>query len=506
TLNGVPVQDDSVYCNDLPNYVYPQVTADDNCDTDVPVVPSDETTPGGCDANYTITYTYSAEDDCGNQVSDTWSLTVYDNVDPYWVNFPEDENATCVEVDEEVPEPTADDDCSGVTVSKVSDNIEPNGCTGNYTRVVVWRATDDCGNFIERTFRRVVRDVNAPQLDDPEDDTADCSEVPIPTGVCASDDCGSVTLQSTKTKINQDPVCQDRYTWLYTWTATDDCGHQSVTTQEIDVDDTTNPVFNPPTPTNTSYECQLFQYDDPTASDDCTDQILLTPTEKRVDGICEDEYRIDRSIKADDYCGNIAWYNYSITVFDNTDPALQGVPDNDTFECGSVNIPQPLVTAFDNCDPSPNVTRESDEFNRTCNGNYTVVVAYTAMDRCGNDAVDFAYFEVRDTLAPEWSSALPPVEISNECVLPNGMNLLAEDDCSGVLTAVPKDTLLTPDAPEHCRDYNRHWEVEDDCGHSIEFNQLIHVIDESIPELGADSEDDLDCEDTIPAFIPLHCN
>ena len=65
-LSGVPGAI-TVECDGVPPPA--DVTATDACDPDVPVTLDENTTPGSCPQNYILTRTWTAVDDCGNQVN-----------------------------------------------------------------------------------------------------------------------------------------------------------------------------------------------------------------------------------------------------------------------------------------------------------------------------------------------------------------------------------------------------------------------------------------------------
>ncbi|MBN8680193.1 MAG: hypothetical protein J0M29_18355 [Chitinophagales bacterium] len=92
-LNGLPAASLSIEC-DQPLPAVPTVTASDLCDTNVPVTFTTNTTPGICPQEKTITRTWSATDDCGNNTSFTQTITVTDNTPPVFNQNPLPANIT----------------------------------------------------------------------------------------------------------------------------------------------------------------------------------------------------------------------------------------------------------------------------------------------------------------------------------------------------------------------------------------------------------------------------
>ncbi|MEZ5030627.1 MAG: hypothetical protein R2787_04440 [Saprospiraceae bacterium] len=152
--------------------------------------------------------------------------------------MPADETVEC----DEVPDPAnvkAVDACDpDVDVVYNEERID-GSCPQSYTLIRTWIAVDDCGNETSGLQEITVEDTEAPVLGTiPANLTLECSDpIPAPPVVSATDNCDNdvqVTLSPQIIPGN----CEDSYTMIRTWTATDDCGNTATGSQTISVFDT----------------------------------------------------------------------------------------------------------------------------------------------------------------------------------------------------------------------------------------------------------------------------
>ena len=101
----------------------------------------------------------------------------------------------------------------------------------------------------------------------------------------------------------------------------------------------------------------------------------------------------------------------TFTTRDNDRPTLQNLPDGGVVECNAV--PSPTVSAADNCDDAPSIMASEVVSDQTCPGTFTLARTYRAEDACGNAAERTVVFDVRDTTAPEFTTA--PRDLALEC-------------------------------------------------------------------------------------------
>ena len=129
--------DVTVDCTSIPAVA--NVTASDNCDTDVALVFT-EITGNGCP--YEITRRWVATDDCGNVDSVIQVITVEDNTLPVLANVPNDATVECTSIPT-ASIVTASDNCIGNLPVSFSEVIGT-GCPYIITRTL--SATDSCGH------------------------------------------------------------------------------------------------------------------------------------------------------------------------------------------------------------------------------------------------------------------------------------------------------------------------------------------------------------------------
>jgi hypothetical protein len=79
-LPGNLTGDDSVECDEVP--LQAVLTATDNCDDEVVVIPDEQRTDGVCPDSYTLTRTWTVSDDCGNVRTHEQTINVQDITPP----------------------------------------------------------------------------------------------------------------------------------------------------------------------------------------------------------------------------------------------------------------------------------------------------------------------------------------------------------------------------------------------------------------------------------------
>ena len=167
-------------------------TATDDCGMTT-VTFADASAPGACAAEYVITRTWTAEDECGLTTSCVQVITVDDSTPPVVV-CPAN---TAVECNDDITSgangvATATDNCDPAPLIAESDNILPGACDDAYTIERTWTATDECGNSESCIQEITVDDTTDPIITCAQDVVIECDDPtdPMNTGMStATDNC-----------------------------------------------------------------------------------------------------------------------------------------------------------------------------------------------------------------------------------------------------------------------------------------------------------------------------
>ncbi|HEY1112560.1 MAG TPA: hypothetical protein VGE66_03335, partial [Chitinophagaceae bacterium] len=187
----------TVQCNAVP--LAGTATATDNCDTDVTIEYLGETrTDGNCPDAYTLTRTWRATDNCGNSVEASQVITVQDTQKPTFTFVPANVTIQCHETPPAVGTPTATDNCDAAVTIEYRGQVRTDGnCPDAYTLTRTWRATDNCGNWIDATQTITVQDIQKPTFTFvPANTTVQCNAIPAVGTPTATDNCdAAVTIE-----------------------------------------------------------------------------------------------------------------------------------------------------------------------------------------------------------------------------------------------------------------------------------------------------------------------
>ncbi|MEZ5029810.1 MAG: SprB repeat-containing protein [Saprospiraceae bacterium] len=482
-LVGVP-GDATVECDNVPDPAI--VTADDACDDDVEVIFNETIQDGPCEDSYTLIRTWIAEDECGNSTSASQTVVVEDTTAPVLVGIPVDMTGECN--DDGMPPPVANvsatDNCDSDVEITLTETYVDGPCEGTYVLTRLWTATDNCGNTATGQHTITAVDGLPPALGAvPADLTIQCDEaIPTPANVFAEDLCAGDVVAVLSEEIVPG-TCEDSYTLIRTWTATDPCGNSSSESQLITIVDTKAPVLGP-VPKDVTLDCDggdIPPANPVTATDNCDQDVDVTFTETEVPGNCAGAYTVTRTWVATDNCGNTSSKVQHIYVGDATAPEILGVPADITLECSTDDPPLPTVTVEDLCDPNPTLSLSEETIQGNCPGNYTLVRTWTAEDACGNTATAAYSILIGDHTAPEFDGDLPEdMTIECDADVPAAVNLTALDNCDPDIDVL-FDEVITPGICPQSYTITRTWEAEDDCGNQVKHVQVIYVEDTTAP-------------------------
>ncbi|MFV5696548.1 gliding motility-associated C-terminal domain-containing protein, partial [Flavobacterium sp. LB3P122] len=367
---------------------------------------------------------------------------------------------------------TATDNCDATPVVTFNE-VKTNGnCASNYTLTRTWTATDVCGNTASKSQLITVKDKTAPVLSEaPANATAECAAVPAAATLSATDNCDAtpvVTFNEVKTNGN----CASSYTLTRTWTATDVCGNTASKSQLITVQDKTAPVLSE-APTDVTAECAVIPAAVTlTATDNCDANLVVTFNEVKTNGNCASNYTLTRTWTATDVCGNTASKSQVITVQDTTAPVIAALPSVAAISCPAIPA-FAIATATDNCSSVVILTFADVTTNGQCAGSYSVTRTWTATDTCGNTSKASQTINVQDTAGPTTSTVFSPT-INVSCdVIPVKPELVFIDNCSGVSSTKFTENIINNTANSYS--IVRKWSVDDTCGNTSEFTQIVNV-------------------------------
>ncbi|ATL48410.1 hypothetical protein COR50_15260 [Chitinophaga caeni] len=481
-----------VQCDAVPSASSVVLEATDNCGT-APVTiryvgevisNQDPTCPG----KYTITRTWEAEDECGNVQQFVQVIHVSDDTAPAFDNAPADITVDCDNIPV-APVVTATDNCGAATVAPVDEQRIDGSCDYTYTLVRTWTARDACGNEATHVQRIEVQDNTAPEFsNEPANVTVDCDNIPAVPAVTITDNCDPApVLDFDETETAG--TCPVVRIITRTWTATDACGNTNTHTQVITVEDHTAPTI-PNFPADITVECDnIPAVPTLTATDICDPAPTISPVnEVRETESCA--YRIFRTWTVTDACGNTQDFTQTITVRDQTAPVFTNVPADVTVECDQIPARiDPVIT--DNCDANPVVTYDTSFVTSGCQ--IIITRRWQATDKCGNNDAVEQVITVVDNTAPSFPTPFP--ELTVECdEIPARVNPVATDNCGAIPSVNFLGEEITNKTCEHNYTITRRWEAVDECDNGATIEQVIHVVDNSIPTF-----------DNAPADITIEC-
>jgi hypothetical protein len=473
------------------------VTATDNCGG-TPTIDcvAGPVVTNGClrDQSFTLT----AVDGCTNQsapctVSYRWTE---DNTAPVYNPQP---FATCgltnilgcLAVADETSIPRcsavigATDNCSTPHVS-CSLVQTTNGCVR--TRVVTYRAFDNCGNtnICQQTFVWTI-DTTAPVFTKcPTNINLGCDPTVIPdcdlspSNVTATDNCGTPTI--TCSKVDATNGCVRTRTLIYTAT---DCRTNIQTCTQVITwrEGVTNPVLANCPALTLNLGCN------PTSIPTCTNY-NVTATDA-----CGNATVNCSQVDATNGCGRTRTLTYTATgacgltsscsqviswTVDTQAPTLVGCPATTlSLGCNPTTIPtcnDYTVTATDNC----GATVSCSSLDATNGCTRTRTLTYTAIDDCSNSiSCSQVISWTEDTAAPVITCPTNRVTICAQTGTNFTGTATATDNCANI-TITFTDASVPGICPTN-RIITRTWTATDGCTNSISCDQILWVVDNAAP-------------------------
>lgn len=320
----------------------------DNCGVPGVTVAETSTGAGSAADPRVITRTFKATDAAGNFSTAVQTITVTDPTAPT-LNVPADitvsnDAGSCSAVVNFTA--TGGDNCNadGVTVqtSHASGSAFPKGTTA-----VTATATDWAGNTTTKTFNVTVNDTEKPTLTAPDivvsNDAGSCSAAVSFSSLAATDNCGSVNVQTSHASGSVFP----KGTTTVTATATDASGNTETRTFNVTVNDTEAPTIGYPSggvtvtlPLNSPATSMPVTYA-VTAADNCPGVTLgVSPASGSVFGVGATTV----TATATDASGNTTVRTFTVTVLYNFAGFFSPVSNLPTFN--SVNAGRAIPVKF----------------------------------------------------------------------------------------------------------------------------------------------------------------
>ncbi len=479
----------AVQCDDALPVTQPTVV--DDCDADFVLTEAQTTEPDSCAGAYTVVRTWTATDACGNVSTATQAVKVRDTEPPVFTQVPTSVSLSC---DGELPTElaAATDNCAAeVAIVETEERVAGN-CPGSYVVTRIFTATDECGNATTASQVVTFQDRTPPVFAEiPAAVTIECdASLPLDAPT-VSDNCDA-TVAFTEAQSTTPGACENGYTVLRVWTATDVCGNRATASQVVTIEDTQAPIFAS-VPAETTIECSdELPAEMATATDLCDPEVAITVSDRTEPGDCADSYLVIRTFTAMDACGNRTTAEQRVNVRDTQAPTFVDVPQEITVSCDE-DLPTVLAKAEDNCDAQVVVVEEQTTEVGSCPEAYTVVRRFTATDNCGNTATAEQRVNVRDTEAPSFVSV--PVDVTIACDAPvPSVAAVANDNCDQQVTVTEAQTTEAGDCAEGYT-IVRTWTATDDCGNTATAEQRVRLTDEVAPAFAS-----------VPDSVTIGCN
>jgi uncharacterized repeat protein (TIGR01451 family) len=442
-------------------------TGSDECNNPVVISYSDVVTPGLCSNTFSVARTWTATDACGNEMSCIQAILVQDTTLPA-ITCPDDITINCPADTSLVSTgmATATDECNDPPDISYMDVVTAGDCANTYSVARTWTATDACGNSSTCVQNIIVQDTTLPVITCPDDITLNCpaDTSTVTTGIAtATDECNS-TPAITYVDAVSPGDCENTFSVVRTWTATDACGNSSSCEQNILVQDTTLPIITCPAditldcPADTSTAGAGMA----TATDECNAAVTMSYSDVVTPGSCPSEYSIVRTWSATDACGNTATCDQFIQVQDTTSPVIT-CPDVQNAECdGSSFITYNTYASFlaaggfatDECCLD---TTTFGFFDEMLPGVNPIIVNrhYFIEDCCGNTDTCIQQLIIKD-VTPPTAICVDSIFISADSITGEGIVTVAMvdngsfDNCllsdvsidQGVFTCVPGEPIV----------------------------------------------------------------
>jgi len=492
--------DTTVECDDsIPEYTTPTITNNDGSYTFQFTIDDVEPEIKGCE--YVIVRTFTVVDHCDNAETMQQSITVVDTTPPEVFGLPDDTTKECWEVEDYAPATnvSVSDACSETTTYK-KPGVSLGPLPDLYPKSIdaiehYWNISDVCGNNVEYYQTIHILDYAPPQFRNNLTDKTNWTHSEFLEGYDIEGpdpyDCWkyNVTLHETS-----EYYCEHGYEIYREYFTTDSVGNVNSIRQTISVVDNVPPVLKckycapgtfPQDETTSSMDELEPEYEEFTATDEEAGDVPVTYSFSRED-ISDKKFIVYREWVAEDECGNTAVYTQKIVHM-----VVEAFYQNRTHECATAELSpteeevEEFILAQQNesygIDISVTQTRDGED---DCEFSVIRTWVVTARDN-GALLLEFSQTNFyKDTGKPTFVDP-PTVHVfQNETTcLPPSYTVVATDACTNVSVTLTETEGPTTGASYGSWGYTlyRVWVAEDECGHTDEHKQTVHVRDRTPP-------------------------
>ena len=433
-----------------------------------------------CDNRFTLLRIFTATDGC-TTLTHTQTIKVADNIPPTFVGtLPQD-----ITIEEGNVTPTqvvltAADNCGSASVSTTQQTVKQNGKVSKL--LYIWKAKDACGNqavytqTIVFTPKAVTPPLAFVATTLPQDLNLGCAKevptavMPTTTGGCAS---VSYRMEEKKTAV----LCDNRFTLLRIFTATDGCATLTHT-QTIKVADNIPPTFVGTLPQDITIEegnvtpTQVVL----TAADNCGSASVST-TQQTV----KENGKVSKLLyiwKAKDACGNQVVYTQTIVFTPKSvTPPLTFVaatlPQDLNLSCAKEVPTAVMPTTTGGC-ASVSYRMEEKKTAVLCDNRFTLFRIFTATDGC-TTLTHTQTIKVADNIPPTFVGTLPQdISIEEGEPIPLQKSISAEDTCAGAPTVKRSMREELNEEGKRVKIIYQ-WVARDVCGNEAAHTQTISI-------------------------------
>ncbi|WP_430614524.1 gliding motility-associated C-terminal domain-containing protein [Flavobacterium sp. JP2137] len=483
-----------------------------------------EDTNTTCGKAGTIIVDFIATDSCGNSAFKQAVFIIEDTTKPDFSTPAKDLTIVCgAEVDalnawlNNHGGAVSSDTCGTITWSHNYNGLTA-ACGNTGSAVVIFRATDSCGNFRETSATVTIVDKTPPTITKKAQDlTVDCSTDTEQTlnnwllnhgGAEAQDNCGLVTWSHNYLTLTT-RTCGVTGTALVTFTATDACGNTAITQATFKVEDKKAPVITRPAE-NKVVECDgtnnraaldlwLINHGGASVAQACSD---VTWSHNFLTLSAGDTGTAEVTFTATDACGNKISTRATYTIVDITAPVITRPTENKTVECdGNGNLTEfqdwldshAGAEATDNCG-AVSWSYFIEDTNTTCGKAGTVIVDFIAKDAFGNTTIEQAVFIIKDTVAPIMETEAKALTIqcgagvdALNAWLNNHGGAVASDNCGTITWSHNYNGLTTACGTTGSAVVI--FTATDSCGNQTQTEAMVQVIDTIAPALVKPAQD-----------------